>query len=80
MLAGCRGDFEVVRYHSLTVREESLPPCLEPVAWTCGKHHAVALTEAKTEVSPLMPKAAHQQSCRRTVHQTHQKLQRYLHQ
>ena len=35
--------FEVVRYHSLVVDATSLPECLEPIAWTCGGHHAVQL-------------------------------------
>ena len=35
--------YAVVRYHSLLVDEASLPPCLEPLAWTCGGHHALQL-------------------------------------
>ncbi|KAI7841835.1 hypothetical protein COHA_004364 [Chlorella ohadii] len=35
--------YAVVRYHSLLVEEGSLPPCLEPLAWTCGGHHALQL-------------------------------------
>ena len=31
------------RYHSLAVEEASLPACLEPLAWTTGEHHALAL-------------------------------------
>ena len=41
--AGRGRGFEVVRYHSLAVREETLPPSLETIAWTCGAHHAVDL-------------------------------------
>ena len=41
--AGKGRGFEVVRYHSLAVREETLPLSLEPLAWTCGAHHAVDL-------------------------------------
>ena len=33
--------YQVVRYHSLVVDETSLPACLEPLAWTCGDHHAL---------------------------------------
>lgn len=36
----------MVRYHSLAVCEESLPECLEAVAWTCGDHHAVDLLDS----------------------------------
>ena len=35
--------YAVVRYHSLLVEEASLPHCLEPLAWTCGGHHALQL-------------------------------------
>lgn len=35
--------YAVVRYHSLLVDEASLPACLEPLAWTCGGHHALQL-------------------------------------
>ncbi|PRW59076.1 aminodeoxychorismate chloroplastic [Chlorella sorokiniana] len=35
--------YAVVRYHSLLVDEASLPSCLEPLAWTCGGHHALQL-------------------------------------
>ncbi|KAL4425476.1 hypothetical protein ABPG75_009492 [Micractinium tetrahymenae] len=35
--------YAVVRYHSLLVEEASLPACLEPIAWTCGEHHALQL-------------------------------------
>ena len=31
------------RYHSLVVDRESLPGCLEVIAWTTGSHHAVVL-------------------------------------
>lgn len=31
------------RYHSLTVDWSSLPSSLQPIAWTCGGHHAVEL-------------------------------------
>ena len=41
MHAGPKGGFDVVRYHSLAVEEQSLPACLQPIAWTCGGHHAV---------------------------------------
>ena len=37
---------QVVRYHSLEVLEASLPPCLEPLAWTAGGHHALQLAGA----------------------------------
>jgi len=35
---------DVVRYHSLAVPEDTLPPCLEPIAWTTGRDHALKLT------------------------------------
>ena len=35
--------YSVVRYHSLLVEAASLPACLEPLAWTSGKHHALTL-------------------------------------
>lgn len=35
-----------MRYHSLLVEEGSLPDCLEPIAWTCGEHHALQLAGA----------------------------------
>ncbi|KAK9835181.1 hypothetical protein WJX81_004045 [Elliptochloris bilobata] len=38
--------FSVVRYHSLAVAEASLPTCLQPLAWTCGGHHALPACEA----------------------------------
>ena len=49
--SGPGGGFEVVRYHSLVVDAASLPECLEPIAWTCGGHHAVHLGKdtARTE-------------------------------
>ena len=50
LFAGCGNGFEVVRYHSLAVLEESLPACLEATAWTCGQHHAVSLSRTQSEV------------------------------
>lgn len=38
--------YSVVRYHSLLVQEDSLPGCLEGIAWTCGAHHALQLAGA----------------------------------
>ena len=38
---GAGSGFEVVRYHSLAVEQASLPACLQPIAWTCGAHHAL---------------------------------------
>lgn len=49
--AGCNSGFEVVRYHSLAVSPESLPACLEPIAWTCGRHQAVNLESPQAEAS-----------------------------
>ncbi|KAF5835099.1 class I glutamine amidotransferase-like protein [Dunaliella salina] len=43
--SGPRQGFDTVRYHSLIVDSQSLPPCLEPIAWTCGSHHAVCLAQ-----------------------------------
>jgi hypothetical protein len=39
--AGPEGAFKVVRYHSLVVDEDSLPPQLPAIAWTCGGTQAV---------------------------------------
>ncbi|KAF8064696.1 hypothetical protein HT031_003498 [Scenedesmus sp. PABB004] len=39
--------FDVVRYHSLVVDPASLPPELEPLAWTCGATHAVPTGTAR---------------------------------
>jgi anthranilate/para-aminobenzoate synthase component II len=36
-------EYHVVRYHSLIVDAHSLPPCLQPIAWTVGLHHALSL-------------------------------------
>ncbi|KAG1659328.1 hypothetical protein FOA52_010376 [Chlamydomonas sp. UWO 241] len=44
--------FEVVRYHSLCVEMGSLPECLEPIAWTCGGHHAVHLDKDDEPTTP----------------------------
>lgn len=47
-------DYQVVRYHSLIVEETSLPPVLEPIAWTTGGgHHALGIAAAAVE--PLAP-------------------------
>lgn len=35
------GDFSMVRYHSLAVDENTLADCLQPIAWTQGKTHAL---------------------------------------
>lgn len=43
--------YPVVRYHSLLVREEALPACLEPIAWTCGGHHALELHAGSSSAS-----------------------------
>ena len=48
--SGCGNGFEVVRYHSLVVSEDSLPDCLEATGWTCGMHHAVNLSGVSSEV------------------------------
>lgn len=44
-------EFSVVRYHSLAVAEASLPACLEPLAWTCGAHHALQASVVTTALS-----------------------------
>ena len=57
MHAGPDAGFDVVRYHSLAVEEQSLPACLQPIAWTCGGHHAVlrpALSSAAQLPHPLL--------------------------
>lgn len=38
-----------MRYHSLLVDAASLPACLEPIAWTCGEHHALQLGASSTQ-------------------------------
>ena len=53
--AGPKGGFDVVRYHSLAVVEESLPPCLQPIAWTCGSHHAVSQPPPGPALQPPRP-------------------------
>ena len=37
-------------YLANSMSEEGLPPCLEPIAWTCGRHHSVNLDMAPREV------------------------------
>ena len=53
--AGPKGGFDVVRYHSLAVEEQSLPACLQPIAWTCGDHHAISQPAPRPAVEPLQP-------------------------
>ena len=43
--------YPVVRYHSLLVLESALPPCLQPLAWTCGGHHALHLQDGNADSS-----------------------------
>ena len=50
LFSGLGGGLEVVRYHSLAVDEASLPECLESIAWTTGRHHAVTVREQQPEV------------------------------
>ena len=52
MHAGPDGGFAVVRYHSLAVEEQSLPACLQPIAWTCGGHHAVLQSASSPAIEP----------------------------
>ncbi len=40
VFAGLPNPFEATRYHSLIVRKESLPACLEMTAWTADEHGA----------------------------------------
>lgn len=49
MPSGVNEGLEVVRYHSLVVEAASLPNCLQPIAWTCGRHRALKL---QAESSP----------------------------
>ena len=41
--SGHAAGFDVVRYHSLVVVERTLPPMLEPIAWTDGGHLCLSL-------------------------------------
>lgn len=41
--SGHAGGFDVVRYHSLVVLEDTLPPSLSPIAWTDGGDLCLAL-------------------------------------
>ena len=36
--------------------EESLPACLQPIAWTCGSHHAVSQPALVPELQPHQPR------------------------
>ncbi|KAK9861389.1 hypothetical protein WJX84_000779 [Apatococcus fuscideae] len=45
-------EFEVVRYHSLQVDADSLPGCLEPLAWTSGAHHALQSAAPTMGIEP----------------------------
>lgn len=40
VFAGLPNPFEATRYHSLIVRKETLPACLEMTAWTVDEHGA----------------------------------------
>ncbi len=41
VFAGLNNPLTVTRYHSLVVRRETLPECLEVTAWTCREDRSV---------------------------------------
>lgn len=41
IFAGLSQPFEATRYHSLIVKRETLPDCLEVTAWTEGEHNLI---------------------------------------
>lgn len=51
--------FKVVRYHSLSVEESSLPGCLTPLAWTTGFHNALNVDSKSTDNSRVLMALGH---------------------